>query len=771
MSEKRVPLYDRLPEIYRIRDQEQDPPDQLKNYLGIVEDTFGEIHKNIESLYHDLFIETCDPWVIPYIGDLLGVTHLKGDSWSLRADVADTIALRRRKGTLAGIERLAFNLTQWGVHCVELRENLAWNQHLNHQRPDVGAEPPYGLATVNRFTPVRGGTVTLRDPAMLSLLNTPFDPFAHIADVKPPAIGAIRYNLPNLAIFLWRLEDYQVRFARPSFQERTTDPETGAYIVGFDIDPLGRPVRLFNTYQFEPDQEPPMVTQLDETPSPIPAARLNQDSEAGQPEKYFAIDTYSPVDFDLNSLDVADVGLQLHIPNIEGFEGQDWPSDEEPIWTIHGANLCAWDNGLSKPVQHGDVVIDPVIGRVLIGVDSLEKAEALEEHLYVTYTYGAVGPVGAHPVSRKETPPPWDDADTVEIRHVNYFSGPGTSFSHALDGLNDVESPVIIEITDSMVHDLDLDDPAIGGIIDDDGPTLQLNQPLLIRAADGQRPIIRLRQPLRFRPVNIAEADDSIVRLEGVFLTREAPFTGPLLSRAALNKIEIINCTLDPGGHRVLDGTYGGGRAPVYASLSLIEEAGFDQTSEIVVQRSITGPLLIDSEYSLSLKNSIIDAGKSISGADDAPGDHYAVSAASDINEGWGPPVPRIEGITVFGQMRVERINGNSGIWVDSLKVLNNQEGCIKFSYFSGSNDRLPQHHACVTAADARLRFADEVFGEPAYGQITYTSDFRIRERGQRDNAMGAFGFLLEAHKWRNLQIRFREFMPVGVRPLLIPVT
>ena len=32
-------------------------------------------------------------------------------------------------------------------------------------------------------------------------------------------------------------------------------------------------------------------------------------------------------------------------------------------------------------------------------------------------------------------------------------------------------------------------------------------------------------------------------------------------------------------------------------------------------------------------------------------------------------------------------------------------------------------------------------------------------------------GFLLEAHKWTNLQVRLREFMPVGVRPLVIPVT
>ena len=72
MREKRVPLYDRLPQIYHVRDAEQSPPDQLKHYLATVEAVFGEIHANIESLYHDLFIDTCDEWVIPYLGDLLG---------------------------------------------------------------------------------------------------------------------------------------------------------------------------------------------------------------------------------------------------------------------------------------------------------------------------------------------------------------------------------------------------------------------------------------------------------------------------------------------------------------------------------------------------------------------------------------------------------------------------------------------------------------------------------------------------------------------------
>ena len=100
-------LYKRLPEIYRIKDEDlpanflrdEMPVEalQLKSYLAPVEEMFGAIHENIESLYHDFFIETADDWVIPYLADLLGTTHLSGETWTLRADVADTIALRRRK--------------------------------------------------------------------------------------------------------------------------------------------------------------------------------------------------------------------------------------------------------------------------------------------------------------------------------------------------------------------------------------------------------------------------------------------------------------------------------------------------------------------------------------------------------------------------------------------------------------------------------------------------------------------------------------------------
>ena len=213
-----VPLYPRLPEIYRIRDGELSPPDQLKSYLALFESVFGAVQDNIEQLYRDLFIETCDPWVIPYIGALLGTSVLSGDTWTLRADVADTIALRRRKGTIGAIELLAFNLTQWGAHVVELRENVAWHQHLNHLRPDAGGVPPLSLPGVTRNTVIRGGTVPVRDPATLSLRGTPFDPYAYYPDVRPPAPYGLRINLPNLAIFLWCLMAFQPPVTKPVHQ-------------------------------------------------------------------------------------------------------------------------------------------------------------------------------------------------------------------------------------------------------------------------------------------------------------------------------------------------------------------------------------------------------------------------------------------------------------------------------------------------------------------------------------------------------------------------
>jgi hypothetical protein len=791
MSIERVQLFQRLPEIYRIRDAEQVPPGQLEAYLGLVEEAFSAVHENIESLYHDLFIETCDDWVVPYIADLLGTSHLKGDPWTLRADVADTIALRRRKGTLSAIELLTFNLTKWAAHCVELRENLAWNQHLNHQRPDEGGKPPYGLPSIDRFVVRRGGTVPVRSPATLSLLNTPFDPFAHVADVKPATPGGVHYNLPNLAIFLWRLEDYRLRVSRPlakgSAQLFPGAPPAGLakHAVRFDIHPLDRPVRLFNTYRFDSNRRPPELSELDQVPGPMLPARLNSEPPAGNPDAYVATDLYDPATITMADFDLRDTGLQVFLPNSQFLAD----------WKLHvrGDNLCAWESGLRWPLRDREIVVDPTIGRVLFGVANAPQRDALLDDLWIGYTYAGVGPVGAHPVSRSAAPTEWADTPVL-FRSVTAFPNAPTALATAIDNLQTATQPVVLEIQDSLVHDLDLAAVA-GTIAEDGGPNLVLKKSLIIRAAGDHRPIVRLTQPLRFRLADTGAAQTEqvklTVQLEGIYLTAGPAFPAgePLIARAAIGRLELIGCTLDPGGFRQRDGT----RALLHVGLRLRKPYGFaapaDETAfkpvpQILLQRTISGAALVDSGYRLTLSDSILDAGI---GVGDLPNNQFALSSATDPINGWGAPTT-VRGVTFFGRARVEQMSGAGGIWVHRLEVHNNQTGCIKFSYFSGDGDRLPQHYGCVFGPDAELYFTSEWFEQPGYAQLGLTSDKSILQLGPRypdqrqdgqfgpmpwavPDAMGAFGFLLEAHKWINLQIRFREFMPVGVRPLLIAVT
>lgn len=779
-TEPRVPLYDRLPEIYRTRDAEQVPAGQLRAFLAALEGPLGALHDDITQLYDDLFIDTCDDWVVPYLADLLGSSHLKGEPRTLRADVADTIALRRRKGTLGAVERLAANLTGWTCRAVELRENLGWSQHLNHQRPDAGGAPPLADPARTRFDIPRGGTATLRDPATLALLGTAFDPFAYTADLRPTEDDRRHINLPNLAVFLWRLAAYRVprvlALAKGRIDRGAAVPAGQArWLLRFDLHPLDLPVRLFNTGRAgtlgaaSSGGIVSPLTEADRVPGPMLDARITTGSPGAQPEAYVQIDSYDAGSNPPSGFDLGDTGLQLYLPQtLVTLLGAGWR------WRFRGDNLCAWETGLRRPVATGEVVIDSDIGRVLIGLDSLAQADALmpqqgrnpSSRLFAAYTYGAVGPVGAHPVSRGVPLP--TSGPVPEVRIVGAVPG-GTSLHAALAGLDSATTPVVIELHDSLVHPLDL--AAIAGTAVDGGWSLRLAQSLTVRAASGQRPIVLLAQALGLRPVTAASATPLVpaVRLEGLYLAPGPAFPAgsALIERAAVARLELIGCTLAPGGHRLRDGS----RAPAQPALRLAKGYGFTDTNEeqdfvptpdIVVQRSVTGRLEVDRRYRLDVAASIVDAAGSSAAA---------IGAATDPATAWGAALD-FDGLTCFGAVRVAAAGGLGAIFTQRVEAEDHQHGCIKWSAFSGGPlDRLPPNHFCVHAPDARIVFTSRFFNDPGYGQLAQETDRRVREQGPDDDAMGAFGFLLEAHKRTNLQVRLREFMPVGVTALTVPMT
>jgi hypothetical protein len=786
MSSPRLPLFERLPEIYRIRDAEQVPPGQLQAFLGVIEDAMGALHARTDAQYHDLFIEHCDDWVVAYIADLLGTTRLSGAPWTLRADVARTVFHRRRKGTLGAVESQVFALSGWAAHAVEMRERLAWNQHLDHQRPDAGGAPPLKLRTDMR-TAVRGGMAALRDPALLSLAGGAFDPFARVVDVKPPTLGMSGWNLPNLAILVWPLAVFQVPLSRPVFRliaPVAPSPGAASLAVRFDVHAQGEPWPLFNTHRFHADDDPPRLGSPDQVPGPMPAARLGAGTPAGRPAEYVSVQTYTNP---RNAHPGSDaVGLVLHLPDTP-FAGQ--------AWQVRGANLCAWEKGLAPPLRPWEVVVDPERGRLVFGVPSATpavQAQPLADGLLVSATHALAGPTGAQPLKRASLPAAWPAGRHYELKRINWFDDQ-LALQNALGGLPTRTEPLVIEITDSQTHVLDLN--AVPGIGIEAGVlSLRLAHPLWLRSAPGERPVIRLRQPLRMRPARLTgpdavDAESLEVALEGLYMTRDAAFpaTGALIAQAAIGQLAIRGCTLDPGGGLFLDGTAAGKRAPIRPAMNLANDYGmagadltaFDQIPAVALSRSIAGPLAIDTGYRLDLSDSIVDAGSGITAATAA----LAIGAATgDPGLEWGPDLA-VDGITVFGRSRVQTARGESGIFVHRLEVHDNQDShtvgtglrqrgnCLRFCWFSGRHDRLPQHVGCVFGLDARLGFSAEWFGRPGYAQLRPDCDRRVREDGSDSDEMGAFGYLLTTHKWKNIGIRLREFMPVGVRPVLIPIT
>jgi hypothetical protein len=199
-----------LPAFYRERDAELDGP--LRALLGVIARQGALVEADIERLYNNAFIETCEDWVVPYIGDLLGVRALYPVSGTAafgpRALVANTLRLRRRKGTALVLEELAFDTTGWRARAVEFFERVSTTQYMNHLRP-------HSLRTPD-----------LRQPRPLDRIDGPFGSEAHTADIR--ALPAGRYNLPNVGLFLWRLQAYPVQraTARPARRDPVSTPST-----------------------------------------------------------------------------------------------------------------------------------------------------------------------------------------------------------------------------------------------------------------------------------------------------------------------------------------------------------------------------------------------------------------------------------------------------------------------------------------------------------------------------------------------------------------
>jgi hypothetical protein len=335
-------LFSLLPTVHRLRDAAEGDP--LRALLNLVHREVQQIEDDIGQLYDNWFIETCEEWVVPYIADLLGVkataasTPVDPNTVSGRSLVANTLAYRRRKGTAAVLEQLAADITGWPCKVVEFFERTASTQHVNHPRP------------AHQFT------LDVRSGRAMRAYETPFERASHLAEVRHIDNGRGRYNVPNVGLFLYRLQSYLLQ----DVSARQVDPRR------YTCDPLGHDGALFNVpptaARFEVRTAPRTVVDM-----PLPISRLALHEALGQ---YYGSAT---------------TRRSLLIAVADAIQPQS---------TIAVCNLADAGAGWAHPAPAGKVAVDPERGR--IAFDAVPAGEVT-----VSYAYGFGGDLGGGPYDRR----------------------------------------------------------------------------------------------------------------------------------------------------------------------------------------------------------------------------------------------------------------------------------------------------------------------------------------------------------------------------------
>lgn len=424
-------LLDLLPAVYRIRDAEragQIPAEEgpLAALLSVLAGEIAVIEENLEQLYDDQFIETCAPWAVPYIGDLIGYRLLHGKTpgaGSRRAEVAHTIGFRRRKGTASMLEQLARDVTGWNARVVEFFQLLATTQYMTHIRRGHRVAPG------------------MRDQDALEWIGTAFDSIPRTLDVRRISSRSGRYNIPNIGIFLWRIDAHRL--------ERSPASPDPADATGrrFRFSPLGNDTALHTRPEVEDE-----ITHLAEpinVPAPIRRRIMHQHIA-----RYYGERRSIAVFFDGGLIPLA----QIDVCNLAD-DGADWAHD----------------------APDGMIAIDPELGRLIVADDL-----ALPGELSVTFHYGVPGALAGGEYPRENAL----NLPAAQIAHV--------PDQHATiqDAVNALGGAGVVEITDNgrysgpvaidVAADQSIELRAVAGR----RPTIALTAPMQLRGGNGAAVIV-----------------------------------------------------------------------------------------------------------------------------------------------------------------------------------------------------------------------------------------------------------------------------------------
>lgn len=691
-------LYALLPAVYRIRDEQQ-PDHPLRALVTLVAQEFELLEENVEQLYDDQFIETCQEWVAPYIGDLVGYRPLHGVAPAIsspRAEVANTISYRRRKGTAAMLEQLARDVTDWPARAVEFFEQLATTQYMNHVRLHAPA------------------TADLRSTPKLRQLGGAFNGIAHTAEMRRPEAGSGRYNIPNIGIFLWRLQPYPL--SNVPLTADAGDPNHK-----FRFNPLGADQPLFRLPLTETQIS--HIAEPANVPAPIDLRLMARAIKASATDPGLR-DDYGPAE----SMVLLRPNANPALPPVPIPSGDICVCDlrDVPGGWAHQASLDA-----------DKIAIDPRLGRVLLGAN-------VTGPVLGTFHYGLSRPIGGGEYERT----PSDVTEGVQA---------SASGSEALQPhLDAIASGGRLTIEDSLTYAQQTPVFKVDAVVAPGEP----GREVVVAARNGARPLIaaggtvRLQIGARGRLVL-----DGLV-ISGGELRLDAPATGDNEPR----ELVLRHCTLVPGSALHADGSAVSPGTP-----SLIVDHAF---TRVTLEKCIVGPLRVDEDTRVSMADCIVDAGSPeavayASPIAEGPGAELTLQDSTVVGK-LHVRLMRLASDSIFLARLATADAWSAPVWVERK-----QEGCVRFCY-RPEGSLLPRNFHCVPDNEhphVLPHFTSLRYGEPGYAQLRGATHRAIREGASDGGEIGVMHPLHQPQRETNLRIRLDEYLRFGLRAGVFYVT
>jgi hypothetical protein len=728
-------LFQRLPGHFRTRDAVEGRP--LEALMGVFREELGILEQDIDQLYDNWFVETCEPWVLPYIAALVGATPMRdiGEDQAglLRAYIANVLQYRQAKGTAAVVEQVARDVSGWPVVAVEFFQRVATSQNVNHIRPMAPA-----------FAHVRNASARIS--------RSPFSAMAHSAAAGSPDGWAGRYNIPHLGLFVWRqsaspiwpVENDAAGYLGGA-QPPTDTPDQGL----LTFDPLGRDMPLVN----RPAADLSIAARMTERTVPAPLLRdqvfaaLNAARVLGTtPGRWF--EDAAPFRVRLNGAEVEPV--KLYCCNLEKATNGTW----------------------HRPANAGEVLVDPELGR--LSLHPTDEGKAIE----TGFAHATPFDIGGGAYDRRTSLEKWLPDFVIEgeppVWQIGVCKIDNTATDDPLQG-----GPVVTTMREAVQRWNDFATEGSRGIItvlDNASYFEKLNAARRILLPKGSRlaivaaawPVaeegggVKTRSPGQLSPMHrrpvlvgpvMIDAADAGEDTAGSLVIDGLIIGGTISARPGgdLGPLRLYNCTIGPNGTELEHG--------------IICTADNTRMS-LVLDRCITA------KVDLPHATGTIEVTRSIIG-EDLTADTGGTGATVMVLR-----VPQMDttiaGTTLFGRATCRTIHAENSILTGIVEVEYRQTGCVRFCYVNETS-ALPRRYRCVPRLGDKPKprpvFVSTRFQDPGFGQLNLCTPLAILEGAEDGMEMGVGYANRDPARRANMRDAVQQFSPFGLVSGLIYIT